>query len=325
MKAEATHESLFRPAKRRKFLRKRNGSDDEPLQPPPRDLSDEAFTVSDLIKQRKANKSKRSGITFSASECSSAQDTNNHAVVLQDPEAERLRAITERFAPQTGQAVDIRMDYIDSEMAKRRLGSTQLSSTTASAAAIGGDDRTSAKRLAQRQPASLGKIHEIDLGHDATTKNALRTELAIRKQKGEKILEEEPPAKQQKVRIGRNGKPIRRGPKRRKSEDVERDKLVEDVLRENKIDLYEAADEESEEGDGELEADERVAEQFRQDFLEAMQSRQRHRNSGQPKPPNAPGTKPGEVLKGPKLGGSRNTRAAMREKELQLQKAKKGL
>lgn len=61
-----------------------------------------------------------------------------------------------------------------------------------------------------------------------------------------------------------------------------------------------------------LDADDRIAEQFRQDFIDAMQARQRHRTSGQPKPPNL---KPGEQppSRGPKLGGSRSARAAMRE------------
>lgn len=52
-------------------------------------------------------------------------------------------------------------------------------------------------------------------------------------------------------------------------------------------------------------ADDRVAEQFRRDFMDAMQSRRRLRT-----------TKPAakdEGPKGPKLGGSRSARAAMRE------------
>ena len=236
------------------------------------------------------------------------------------------------------------MDYIELEMAKRHLGSGQAVSAGSKSLSSPTIDNELAvsKRLAQRQPASLGKIHEIDLGQDASNNNALRTEMAIRRQKGEITVEEEKPSKPQRVRIGRNGKPIiRRGPKRRNSDALQRDKLVEDILRENKgwchscqisalkvlidspVDLYEAPTDDSEEDSSDLEADERVAEQFRQDFMEAMQSRRRTKNAGQPKMPNAPGAKPGEVLKGPKLGGSRNTRQAMREKELQLQREKK--
>jgi hypothetical protein len=57
-------------------------------------------------------------------------------------------------------------------------------------------------------------------------------------------------------------------------------------------------------------ADDRIAEQFRRDFMEAIQSRRRTRVTttttnkrvAKPEPP-----------RGPKLGGSRSARAAMRE------------
>lgn len=92
------------------------------------------------------------------------------------------------------------------------------------------------------------------------------------------------------------------------------------------MEIYdEPSGESSNENDNELEADERVAEQFKQNFMEAMQSRKRTRTGGQPKPPGGTGTgRPGEsVSRGPKLGGSRNARAAMREKELKQQKGKR--
>lgn len=70
-------------------------------------------------------------------------------------------------------------------------------------------------------------------------------------------------------------------------------------------------------------ADDRIAEEFRREFLDAMAERQRR------KKPVGPPTKPGakkeeEVLKGPKLGGSRNTRAAMRDLLLKKEKEKEG-
>jgi hypothetical protein len=70
------------------------------------------------------------------------------------------------------------------------------------------------------------------------------------------------------------------------------------------VDVY---DEYNDEGqiDDPQGADDRVAEQFRRDFMDAMQSRRRLRT-----------TKPvakDEGPKGPKLGGSRSARAAMRE------------
>lgn len=55
-------------------------------------------------------------------------------------------------------------------------------------------------------------------------------------------------------------------------------------------------------------ADDRIAEQFRRDFLDAIHSRRRGARAK-----TAKTTKP-DVPRGPKLGGSRSARAAMREK-----------
>lgn len=56
-------------------------------------------------------------------------------------------------------------------------------------------------------------------------------------------------------------------------------------------------------------ADDRVAEQFRRDFLDAIQSRRRVARA---KTTTTKTAKP-EAPRGPKLGGSRSARAAMRE------------
>lgn len=80
-----------------------------------------------------------------------------------------------------------------------------------------------------RLAAGMGKLQEVDLGPDATTRNVQRTEAAWKRIEGGQ-LEAEPPGK---VRLGRDGKP-RRPPKRRNSEDIRRDQMVEAVLREAK-------------------------------------------------------------------------------------------
>jgi hypothetical protein len=224
------------------------------------------------------------------------------------------------------------MAYIDSEMAKRRLGQTLPSATingiqTSESDSDRYDDPTNDKRLAQRHPASLGKIHEIDLGVDVSVRNAERTENAIRRaQNGETLPDpDEKPLKPRKPRMGRDGKLIKPRPrKRRNSEDIKRDQLVEQVLRESRLEIYdepvEAPPEETNNRD--LDTDEKIAEQFRQDFMDAMESRQRNRTSGQPKMPVGKTSEVGQ--KGPKLGGSRSARAAMRERELaEQQKGKK--
>lgn len=126
-----------------------------------------------------------------------------------------------------------RMAYIDSEIAKRRMGELQISGLTT----VVGDARpTSAgKGLAEvnRQPAALGKLHEIDLGDEARDKNVARTDMATRRLNGEEVVEESAQKKPTKVRLGRDGKPWR-GKKRRGSDDIRRDQLVDEILRENK-------------------------------------------------------------------------------------------
>jgi hypothetical protein len=54
--------------------------------------------------------------------------------------------------------------------------------------------------------------------------------------------------------------------------------------------------------------------------MEAMAQRSRRRRPAQPPKPGA--KKPDEILKGPKLGGSRNARAAMRDLLLKEQVSK---
>ncbi len=129
----------------------------------------------------------------------------------------------------------LRVAYIESEMAKRRLGQALPESPNINPDNQGSDDEDTSpsdKRTLQRQPAALGKIHEIDLGRDASLRNQQRTELAMRRARGEEVPPEEPVVVK-KPRLGRNGKP-RRGPKRRNSDDVKRDQLVEQVLHESR-------------------------------------------------------------------------------------------
>ena len=59
-------------------------------------------------------------------------------------------------------------------------------------------------------------------------------------------------------------------------------------------------------------ADDRIAEQFRREFMDAITSR-RHRKA--PATKAAGGAKVDDRPKGPKLGGSRSARAAMREQQ----------
>ena len=122
------------------------------------------------------------------------------------------------------------MAYIDSELAKRRQGQN-ISAHTSSGGILGGlSANDTIDAAVQRQPAALGKLHEIDLGPDATLINIARTEAAKRRLEGRSPEVEE---EKGKVRLGRDGKP-RRNRRRRNSNDVKRDQLVEEVLRESK-------------------------------------------------------------------------------------------
>jgi hypothetical protein len=73
-------------------------------------------------------------------------------------------------------------------------------------------------------------------------------------------------------------------------------------------------------------ADEILAETFRREFLEAVGERQRMKRAVPPPPPSygaGRGRGEEEVLKGPKLGGSRTQRAVVREMLLKQQRGEK--
>lgn len=156
----------------------------------------------------------------------------------------------------------------------------------------------STANLPEREPAALGKLHEIDLGQEAKLHNIARTEEATKRMHGDDV---EP-----QIKCPSSDLPSRYR-KRRTSEDIERDRLVEEVLRESKLDVYDEPEEDETIADDQA-ADDRVAEQFRREFLDAVQSRRRLART---KPTKQPGKI--EPPKGPKLGGSRSARAAMRE------------
>jgi hypothetical protein len=146
-----------------------------------------------------------------------------------------------------------RMAYIDSELAKRRQqqegrvhpSSSPAISTSPRSRAQADDASRGKLSDIHREPAALGKLMEIDLGDEARDRNVLRTEQARRRMGGEVIEDEEEEGgkgkAKGKVRLGRDGKPWR-GRKRRGSEDIKRDKLVEEFLRENRCECFSFAD-----------------------------------------------------------------------------------
>lgn len=74
-------------------------------------------------------------------------------------------------------------------------------------------------------------------------------------------------------------------------------------------------------GDDDRAADDRIAEAFKQEFMDAMAQRKLKKpGPAMPVSRTAAGKKEEEALKGPKLGGSRNSRAAMRDAMLKAGK-----
>jgi len=119
------------------------------------------------------------------------------------------------------------MEYVDSEIAKMRAGEAQSNVLDATSSTL--NSSNTANTL--RQPATIGKLMEIDLGPDATLKNTVRTEAARLRSLGRP--QEEEVSKPEKVRLGRDGKP-RRKRWRRASDDLKRDAIVEAVMKESK-------------------------------------------------------------------------------------------
>ncbi|KAG9235766.1 hepatocellular carcinoma-associated antigen 59-domain-containing protein [Amylocarpus encephaloides] len=293
-------------------------------------------SMAEILRMRKQRRGK-GGVEFRA-DTGGASDGREVGVKEQSDEEKAEVALgsnsgcIRKFAPQTGTVGDVdrhMMAYVDSEIAKCRMEGLQLVNPSSESSNPESQTmRPSSKSSSslpstnntevQRQPAAMGKLHEIDLGDEAREKNARRTDVATRRLNGEEILEEsERNKKPEAVRLRPNGRPYRQQ-KRRGSDDIARDKLVEDVLRENRLEIYDEPPPPEINSDGDQAADDRIAEAFRREFMDSVAARQRKKVAppGPTKFTTAVAKKEEEALKGPKLGGSRSARAAMREQML---------
>lgn len=170
----------------------------------------------------------------------------------------------------------------------------------------------------QRETLSQGKIQEIDLVEDPreTARNRVVNKTPIN------AVQQQP-----KPRMGRNGKPyIPKNRNRRTSEELRRDALVDAVLTENTLGYYEQPKPSLRGGDVEAgqdeDADEAMHAMFIKRIEEESDEKRRHRPMAPPVQKSGYGQKEEEVLKGPKLGGSRMQRQAMREVLLKAEKDK---
>ncbi|POS85088.1 hypothetical protein EPUL_001598 [Erysiphe pulchra] len=174
--------------------------------------------------------------------------------------------------------------------------------------------------VAPRQPVTLGMLQEIDLGDEARERNVKMTEQATRRLDGEVIEDEQEISKNRKkggkTKPGKDGKSWWER-KRRRGDDIKRDQLVDQVLRENRqsptVEIYEEPHVHFLVTQTDQAADDRIAEAFRREFMDNASSRQRKKNTASQASARGQSGKKDEVLKGPKLGGSRSARAAVRE------------
>ncbi|KAI1114336.1 hypothetical protein F5Y14DRAFT_414672 [Nemania sp. NC0429] len=301
---------------------------------------EQALSISDALRLRNARKSRLlRGVTFGVdngaqSEAPEGGDDELSQMIREEEKKAMEQSITvanKRFAPQTGLSGEIvnkhMEEYIEAELARRHHLASDPGESRSSDQRGGRATRneSTTDKGEQKHTALTGKLFEVDLGDEVRSRNAVMTDRARRKLQGLAVEDEESAERPKKVRLGRDGKPWRPRNKRN-SDDIKRDQLVEEILRENKLDVYEtpaAPAGATTSNDDEGAADDRIAEQFRREFLDAMAERHRRRRPAAP--PSKPGAKKDEdVLKGPKLGGSRNTRAAMRDLLLKKEKEKEG-
>ncbi|KAF5017507.1 hypothetical protein F66182_10552 [Fusarium sp. NRRL 66182] len=287
------------------------GSSDNPAQKGGSD-DDEASVVA-ALKQRNARRARLGGVAFRNASRPDDDTNSERALVPHDADETSntetiIKGVTDRFTHQTGKLADLNdkhmMDYIESRLSNRAGGNNSQNMSSASASDHARQPSVTAPKLESGRAVMQGQLMEIDLGDGPPGGNPTEEE-----------------RKTKKPRLRRDGKPWR--PRNRRDSDaLKRDQLVEEILREAKLDLYEPPSEQTNNtasADQDGAADERLAQEFRQQFLEDVAERQLRKKKTANQPAR-PGTE--EVLKGPKLGGSRNARAQMRD--LLLKKEKEG-
>jgi len=321
---------LFRPRKKRKTYKQRAGDDDEDTgateaaSPPVQSLdelisqasheAEENVSMAEILRLRKQRKP-RAGVEFKASG-NLLRDEEGELVVQQEAGAQPKEVgIVNRFTTQTGTVGDVNkhmMAYIDSEIEKRRTdGPPKVPTKTAAPAAPNASWQPKKDIDVRTNLQQQGKLLEVDLGEEARLKNIELTDLARRRLAGEEIKVEEPP---KKIRLGPDGKPWRSKKKGKTEEEIKREKMVEDVLRETRLEIYEETPEPQAMNDDQA-ADDRIADAFKKEFMNAISDRNRsgRKPNVQPTIIRSANGKVEEELKGPKLGGSRAARASMRE------------
>jgi hypothetical protein len=180
------------------------------------------------------------------------------------------------------------MAYVDSKLA-RLTPSLEPSTQTSTPTEPNPTSSTAAHQNEAQFSASNGHLQQVDITNPTSTATTTRRQ--------------KPPRKPH----WRN---------RRNSADLARDAMVDQILRESQLNIYETSASTSATkpaSDDNQDADERMAEEFKRNFYAAAEDRAIRRTA--PPPPPTFGANKLESIKGPKLGGSRSQRAAMHAAE----------
>ncbi|KOS19741.1 hypothetical protein ESCO_000983 [Escovopsis weberi] len=260
-------------------------------------------------------------------------ETPSQALVHKDPDATHDAAVASgvdsRFMHQTGLLTILDDVHITSKHHPNRASSPSPSDDDNRDSNSDQDpdqdkDRKPApapagihSRAKDHQPARHGKLFEVAIPDDVRKDS---------KGKDKDRDREKDAAKRRRMHDPRDKDARRPG---RTSDDMERDAMVEQFLHENRLDVYDVAEPSASSSryapGKDFSADARLAEQFRRQYYEDLALRRKKRRPALSKKEQQQqrAAQATEVLKGPKLGGSRNQRAAIRNILLQQQGEKK--
>ncbi|TIA31976.1 hypothetical protein D6C78_08559 [Aureobasidium pullulans] len=315
--ADTNEGPVFRVSKRRKVFRKRRdddeASDGEVAIPTgstvvatnnqDQEVETETREGSVALRHVRPGGARKGGVAFSStrtandSGTSSVFDTNAPPTPLNPVEHAQAR-----FVAPTGHIASAddkhMMAYVDSKLARltpSHEASTSTTNQSSTPADLSSVSTTAAHQVAAH-PASVARGHldEVDINQTTQVNTTTTTT--------------RPPKRPRKTWHNR-----------RNSASLARDAMVDQILRESQLNIYEspstsatpqgptstAADTED--------ADERMAAEFQRNFYAQAEERAVRRVAAPP-PPTF-GANKLESLKGPKLGGSRSQRAAMHAAE----------
>ncbi|THW16234.1 hypothetical protein D6D23_08634 [Aureobasidium pullulans] len=314
--ADTNEGPVFRASKRRKVFRKRRDDDEESdgevaiptgstavaTNNQDQEVETETREGSVALRHVRPGGARKGGVAFSStrtandSGTSSVFDTNAPPTPLNPVEHAQAR-----FVAPTGHIASAddkhMMAYVDSKLA-RLTPSHEASTSTTNQSSTPVDPTyvsTTATQQVAANPASVARGHldEVDINQSTLLTNTTTSR---------------PPKR-----------PRKPWHNRRNSASLARDAMVDQILRESQLNIYEspstsatpqgptstAAETED--------ADERMAAEFQRNFYAQAEERAVRRVAAPP-PPTF-GANKLESLKGPKLGGSRSQRAAMHAAE----------